>query len=230
MKHKNNIKRVSTTILIGIVIFAVAILIPKLLVTDPIPSLLTTQILELILALLAIGILGKWRFSEYGFRLPKSSGTSSAKPVQWLGISLVALSLGAIATLAIAFTHASGNPLVKQLSLPQIILFVWISSSIIEEIFTRGFIQGHISILNSSSIKFLFFRINIPTLISAAFFGAMHTVLLLSGADLLTTIIIVIFTFSLGLLAGHQRARSQSLIPAVFVHMLANMGGLYMLS
>jgi membrane protease YdiL (CAAX protease family) len=58
------------------------------------------------------------------------------------------------------------------------------------------------------------------------FFGAMHLVLLLAGADIQTTAIIVIFTFSLGLLAGHQRAKSGSLIPAIVLHALANVGGI----
>ncbi len=47
----------------------------------------------------------------------------------------------------------------------------------------------------------------------------------MSGADLKTIIIILLFTFSLGLLAGHLRSRSGSLLPAIGVHMLANIGG-----
>ena len=103
-------------------------------------------------------------------------------------------------------------------------LFIWVFSSIIEEILTRGFIQGHLSPLNEVSVRVLLFRVSLPTLIGALFFGAMHIVLLLSGADILTTVIVVVFTFSLGLLAGHQRDKSGSLIPAIILHALANMG------
>ena len=176
------------------------------------------------LALLAIGILGKGRFSDYGFRLPRIAHFSLWVLVKWVLVALAAMGMGALATLAISLSGGGGNPIVKQLSLPQVVLFIWLFSSVIEEILTRGFIQGHLSPLNGARLPVL--QISVPTLIGALFFGAMHIALLFSGADVPTTVIIVIFTFSLGLLAGHQRDKSQSLVPAVLLHMLANVGGL----
>jgi membrane protease YdiL (CAAX protease family) len=187
-------------------------------------SLLTTQGLELVLALLAIGILGKGRFSDYGFRFPRIPTLSGSVLLKWGLIALAAVGMGAVATLAISLSGSSGSPIVKQLSFPQIVLFVWVFSSIIEEILTRGFIQGHLSPLNELSARVLLFRVSVPTLIGALFFGAMHMVVLFGGADIRTTVIIVIFTFSLGLLCGHQRDKSGSLIPAIMLHALANMG------
>ena len=225
MVSKNG-SRIAVTALIGVLIFVVSIVLPKLLVSEKVSSLLTTQGLELVLALLAIGILGKGRFSDYGFRLPRIASFSLWVLVKWVLIALTAMGMGAIATLAISLSGGSGNPVVKQLSFPQIVLFIWVFSSIIEEILTRGFIQGHLSPLNEMSVGMLLFRVSVPTLAGALFFGAMHFALLLSGADILTTVIIVIFTFSLGLLAGHQRAKSGSLIPAIILHALANIGGI----
>ena len=218
--------RIVTTLLVGALIFVVSIVLPKLLVFKGVSSLLTTQGLELVLALLAIGVLGKGRFSDYGFRLPRIASFSLRVLAKWVLIALTAVGMGATATLAVSLSGGSGNPVVKQLSLPQIVLFVWVFSSIIEEILTRGFIQGHLSPLNEVSVGMLVFRVSVPTLAGALFFGAMHFVLLLSGADIPTTVIIVIFTFSLGLLAGHQRAKSGSLLPAIILHALANMGGI----
>ncbi|MDD4052261.1 MAG: CPBP family glutamic-type intramembrane protease, partial [candidate division Zixibacteria bacterium] len=91
--------------------------------------------------------------------------------------------------------------------------------------FTRGFIQGHLAPVMPGSFRFLFFRIETAAFVSAAFFALMHLSLLISGADPKTIVIILLFTFSVGLLAGHQRARTGSLVPAIGVHMLANIGG-----
>jgi len=219
-----NASRIVTTVLVGVLIFVASIVLPKLLVSQGVSSLLTTQGLELVLALLAIGIVGKGRFSDYGFRLPRIASFSLWVLLKWVLIALAAIGMGAVATLAISLSGSSGSPIVKQLSFPQIVLFIWVFSSIIEEILTRGFIQGHLSPLNEVSVRVLLFRVSLPTLIGALFFGAMHIVLLLSGADILTTVIVVVFTFSLGLLAGHQRDKSGSLIPAIILHALANMG------
>ncbi len=218
--------RILTGLLTATGIFIAAILLPKLVVAGLIPRLLTTQSLELALSLLAIGILGKGQFSAYGFRFPQVAEVSLMTVVRWIPVGLLAIALGALATSAILLTGASGNPLVKQLSFPQMVLFIWIFSSTIEEIFTRGFLLSHLSQGLQGKIKFLFFSISKPVLISALFFGAMHLILPLSGADLTSTVIIFLFTFSLGLLAGSQREKTGSLIPAIGVHMLANIGGM----
>ncbi len=217
--------RFMTALGAAIIIFLVAILLPKLLLTGKIVPLLTTQAAELVLSLGAIMVLGKGRFSDFGFRRPGPDHLSWSALVRWAPVALAALALGAAATGAVLITGATGNPLVKQLTFPQIVLFVWIFSSIIEEIFTRGFLQGYLASATTASVRLLFFRVDLPTLVSALFFACMHLVLLLRGADLATMVIILSFTFSLGLMAGHQRARTGSLIPAIGVHMLANIGG-----
>ncbi len=219
-------KRILQTLAVGLVIFALAIVLPKLILEGAARTLAAGQAVELLLSLLAIGILGRGRFGEYGFRRPvKSYVTRRSLPR--LAVAVVAaLGLGAAASLAILFSGAVGNPLIKQLSFLQIVFFVWISSSTIEEVFTRGFLQSHLSALSRFQVGLPGIRVDLPTLISAAFFGAMHLVLLLSGADGTSTLIIVLFTFSLGLLAGHHRALSGSLVPAIGLHMLANIGGL----
>ena len=217
--------RIAVTVLIGAALFIVAKVLSGLLVAGVVPSLLTHQAVELVLSLLAIGILGKWQFADYGFRLPKVEGFSCGVLVKWGLAALLAIGMGAVATIAIVLTGAGGNPIVKQLSLPQIVLFIWVFSSTIEEIFTRGFIQGHLSPLDEVEVNLLICRVSAPTLVSALFFGAMHLVLFFAGADLTTIVITVIFTFSLGLLAGHYRAKSGSLVPAVLLHMLGNVGG-----
>jgi len=210
---------------VAIVIFLVAILLPKLFLAGKALPILITQATELILSLAAIGILGKGRFADYGFRLPAPDTLSRSLLARWVPVGLGALALGVMATASILICGVGGNPLVRGLTLPQIILFVWIFSSIIEEIFTRGFLQSHLMTAMSGSVKLLFFRVDLSALISALFFACMHLSLLLRGIGLTTMIIVLLFTFSVGLMAGHQRAKTGSLIPAIGVHMLANIGG-----
>ncbi len=210
---------------VALIIFAIAIILPKLIISNPVSRILTTQALEVGLSILAILIFGKGRFREYGFCRPTLGTISGSKLSQWFWPVFLALFVGALASGAMLITGAVGNPVVKQLSLPQIILFVWVFSSTIEEIFTRGFLQGHLAPFSTTSVNLIFFRISLPALISALFFACMHFSLLFAGVDLVTMIITWLFTFSLGLLAAHQRARTESLLPAIGIHMLGNIGG-----
>ena len=219
---ENNSGRLITALVAALIIAIVSIVLPKLIFEGVRARIFISQGVELVLSLLAILILGKGRFRDYGFRLPRKESIFCGG-FAWAMIG--ALVLGAAATMAVLITGAMGNPIVKELSFPQIILNVWILSSTIEEIFTRGFLQGHLSFLDDRKVKLVFFRVNIPTLVSAIFFACMHLVLILSGVDYKTVIIILLFTFSLGLIAGHQRVRTGSLIPAIGAHMLGNIGG-----
>ena len=105
-----NASRIVTTVLVGVLIFVASIVLPKLLVSQGVSSLLTTQGLELVLALLAIGIVGKGRFSDYGFRLPRIASFSLWVLLKWVLIALAAIGMGAVATLAISLSGSSGSP------------------------------------------------------------------------------------------------------------------------
>ncbi|MDD4052530.1 MAG: CPBP family glutamic-type intramembrane protease, partial [candidate division Zixibacteria bacterium] len=196
-----NTRQIATTLIVAVFIFLVAIILPKIVIPGVTARLATTQSVELVLSLAAIALLGKGRFSDYGFCLPHGDRPRGEALLRWIPVGLIALALGAVATAATLIVGAKGNPVVKQLTFPQIILFVWILSSIIEEVFTRGFIQGHQAPVMPGSLRFLFFRIETAAFVSAAFFALMHLSLLISGADPKTIVIILLFTFSVGLLA-----------------------------
>lgn len=218
--------RVTMALSVAIGIFLIAIVLPKLLFSSVLPGIMTTQALELLLSLLAIVVFGKSKFSEYGFCLPGASQQPAKAKTRWIRISMMAPLLGMVATPLILGLGGRGNPLVKDLTPLQIVLFVWIFSSIIEEVFTRGFLQGHLSVLSGKYFRFLFMRIELPVMISALFFACMHFMLLFIGVDAITMIVIFLFTLSIGFMAGHLRARTGSLIPAIAVHILANIGGM----
>ncbi|HVP36875.1 MAG TPA: CPBP family intramembrane glutamic endopeptidase, partial [Terriglobales bacterium] len=222
----NKNSQITTALSVAIGIFIIAILLPKLIFSSVLPLLMTTQGLELLLSLLAIIIFGKSKFSEYGFCQPKTSQQPAESRGRWIRISLIAPLLGMVATPLILGLGGNGNPLVKNLTFPQIVLFVWVFSSVIEEVFTRGFLQGHLSVLSGRYFRLLFFRVELPVMISALFFACMHFALLFRGIDAITMVVTFIFTFSIGLMAGYLRAKTGSLIPAIAVHMLANIGGM----
>ncbi len=224
--EKIPIKRIAVALIVSAAIYGAAMILPRLLFDSFIPRLGTTQALELALSLAAIAIFGRGRFADYGFRMPQPDRPTFAALLRWIPTGLLAISLGAAASIAVLVTGAVGNPLVKQLSPPQILLFIWIFSSTIEEVFTRGFLQGHLQPGSpvAADIKPSF--VDFPTVISAAAFACMHLVLIASGVDWKTVVIILLFTFSLGLVAGRQRSRTGSLVPAIGVHMLGNVGGL----
>ncbi|SYZ73136.1 membrane hypothetical protein [Candidatus Zixiibacteriota bacterium] len=224
--NKQNVNRLITALGVSLIVFALAIILPKLIIEGPVSRILTTQALEVGLSLIAILFLGRGKFAEYGFRRPLPGTISVSKLSHWFWPGLFALVIGAAASIALLIMGAAGNPIIRQLTMPQILLLVVIFSSTIEEIFTRGFLQGHLEPLSHISLNLIFFRTTLPALISALFFACMHFSLLFSGVDIATMIITLLFTFSLGLLAAHQRARTGSLIPAIGLHMLGNIGGI----
>ncbi len=209
-------KRIFTGIIISAVIFLVAAFLPEIVHILK-PSLITHPTM-LVLSLIAIFIFSKGNFKEYGF--------TKGKKIKWLLPTLIALGLGAIATLTTLLLKISGIQMVKSLSFPEIILYVWIIASLCEEVLTRGFLQSFLQPLKDNSVNLLIVKVDLPAFIAALFFSLMHLVIIKGGADFMTVVVIMIFTFCVGILAGHYRSLSGSLIPAVVLHMLANMGGL----
>jgi len=101
------------------------------------------------------------------------------------------------------------------------ILTVWIWSSLCEEVLTRGLVQSLMQ--KHKGLRFL--RLSLPVWISGLFFGAMHLSLLKADMDGLFVGFIVFNTTVIGILAGYYREKSGSLIPAIIVHVLANIVG-----
>ena len=64
---------------------------------------------------------------------------------------------------------------------------------------------------------------SVPVLTSALFFGAMHVVLwpILGPAAL----VVICLAAILGLIAGHYREKTGSLIPAILIHAFFDIGG-----
>ncbi|MCH9649149.1 MAG: CPBP family intramembrane metalloprotease [Deltaproteobacteria bacterium] len=150
----------------------------------------------------------------------RAFGWQRPAAMKWHWVWASGLGLGALTTLLILITPAQGHPLLKAAGLGEIILVIWIWSSLTEEVFTRGLLQTWTRVGSSSSL------VSRPILASALVFGAMHLSLLSIGTDGWTVAIIVTATTALGLLAGIHRQSSDSLLPAILVHVAFNVGGL----
>ena len=118
----------------------------------------------------------------------------------------------------------SGAPVEEALgfSYLQDIVFIWVYASICEEVFTRGLLQSFLSPLTRYGINLSKrLRLSLPVLFSGFYFGLMHIVVI----DKMGPPVIVLTTL-LGLVAGYYREKWGSLIPAIIIHALFNVGGM----
>ena len=171
----------------------------------------------LILSIIIMLVASKGKLSRYGFKL--------ARNVQVRQIILCGLGLGIISTLIAASLPGKESSVAGELSFLQTVVFIWLYASICEEVFARGLIQSFLSRLTEYGFTVLERRISLPVLISALLFGLVHLVQSVMGAGGYQVLIIVLFAFVLGLIAGYQRERTGSLVPAIMVHVFANVGG-----
>ena len=216
--------RIALAILLGLFILVAASLIMMLTfgLSGPAPSKpwigpFVNHTTMLVLSILVILALSIGKISTYGFKLSKN--------IQLKRILLLGLSLGVIGTLVQSQIPDKSPAFMKNFTFPQIVIFIWIYASISEEILTRGLIQGYLAPLSKYRFTVSKSCISLPMLVSALFFASMHLALLTMGMASVKVYIIVLFGFILGIIAGYYREKTESLIPAIIVHMLANAGG-----
>ena len=171
--------------------------------------------ITLFLSVVAMMSLGEGRWNEFGFK--KSTGS-------WWKFTLYALLIGAFSVLAVKFSPGKGmEGALKGIKPGQLLLLVIVASAV-EELFIRGWLQGFLWPLQTRTVNLGLVVFSVPVLTGALAFGAMHLPMGLS-IDLWTTGIVIVFTTSLGLLAGIIRERTGSLLPSIATHLAYNAGG-----
>jgi membrane protease YdiL (CAAX protease family) len=115
--------------------------------------------------------------------------------------------------------------LMQDLGFLGVVIWIWLYSSLTEEVFARGWFQGALSPWDGTTVRVFGRQVALPVVASALLFGAMHLALIGRGADAWTTVIIVVFTTSLGWVTAECRYRSGSLVPAILTHVCFNVGG-----
>lgn len=218
--------RTIVALLLGVGVLAIAsvitMLVTQTLLADLVKthawlSQFTATTSMLILSLLLILMLSKGKIATYGFTLPVG--------MRLIWIIVIGLLLGFISTLLANLLPSKGLTFVEDFTFLQTVILVWIYASISEEILTRGLIQSYLSPLSKNGFGVFGIFVSLPVLLSALFFGFMHLPLLTLGIDMYTVLITIVFAFMVGIAAGYFREQTGSLIPAILVHMFANIGG-----
>ncbi len=172
--------------------------------------------LVMLLSTGTMAVFGEGHWGDFGFQRAQGS---------WGKFVLYALLLGAVCTLAIKASPGRGmEGAMKGLKPLQIPLLLIIASAA-EEFLVRGWLQGFLQPLSVHRVKLGTARISVPVLTGALAFGAMHLPAVIE-IDAWTVVFILAFTTSLGLLAGIIRERTGSLLPAIWVHLAGNAGGI----
>jgi len=221
MSLRDGVLRILGVLIVGL---AVSIIALRLTRTFPLadesflPSSFVTHTSMWVLSILLVALFTKGRMGDYGFT--GGSFRFTPKILLWMVPTGVMSVMGFIAS-------RSGGEIqeVVELSKLQNIIFIWIYASISEEIFTRGLLQSLLSPLMKYGVHpFNRVRLSVPVLFSGLYFGGMHIVLIdRLGPAVVVTIVLTTF---LGIVAGYYRERTDSLIPAIIIHALFNVGGM----
>lgn len=214
-----SLMRLPLALAMGLAISVITLGVPRLLgATETGPQWLgafVTHSCMWTLSILVILLLNRGGLTTYGFT--KGNFRLGGKIFLWVIPTAVLSVLGFIAS-------RSGAPVKPSLGLSPIqsIIFVWIYASVSEEIFTRGLLQSFLSPLTQYGINLSKnLRLSVPVIFSGLYFGLMHVVVI----DKMGPPVIVLTTL-LGLVAGYYREKTGSLIPAVIIHALFNVGGM----
>jgi hypothetical protein len=137
----------------------------------------------------------------------------------WYVLAAAAMMAGSVANIMLGTRH----PIASQMSFPQIVLVIWLLSSVSEEVYVRGLVQSWISDGEETSGKNAAFE---PAVVSSALvFAAMHVPLMWSPAGVKGGLAIVLATLGVGWSCAVLRARSGSLVPAIACHIVGNVAG-----
>lgn len=226
MKHP--LIKILIAILLGVFVLMFASVIQMIIsnetiITENFPPLKKTAIHlgMLISSILIILILTKGKLNEYGFNWNFN--------FPFMKIVFISLAFGFLSSvIGNLFINSTSKTATMDFTLIEQILYIWLFASISEEVFTRGLIQGFLSSLKHIGFKFLNYYLSLPVIIGAIFFGAMHLALLSLGVNILNVITIVVLSIVLGLIAGYQKEKTNSLVPAIIVHMCFNIGGAFL--
>ena len=180
------------------------------------------QATMLVASLMLIAGLSRGRLSRYGFRT--ATPAEIRRTFIWGAVAAVAVQ-GVLAGLSGVFPRLGDHPAVAGSSFLQIVITVWVIASTCEEVLHRGLIQSFLEPLRGWGVTALGVRLSLPVVTAAVLFGAIHIMLLTTGANGAFVGGVVGAAVVLGLVAGYFREKTGSLLPAILVHVLFNVAG-----
>lgn len=173
------------------------------------------QVLQLIIPLVLIVILSKGKIGSYGLKLPLS--------FPYIKITLWVVLIQILTYIPFIFysLKGEGHPLSNS-NFGEIILKAWILAPFAEEILFRSMAQSFMSPLKHIRLKVFRVNFSYPVIFTAIVFSLAHLPPLFRGEDIVLGITIILGAFSFGILFGYIREKTDSIVPAIFGHILAN--------
>lgn len=228
MKKDSQLFRLIVGLLITVTVFAVSLYISRVVRfnSDFIPSSFSTDVLMLQLSVALILVMRK----QVNYRIALPSFKSTLRPILFGFLSAVVINI-TIGLLAVALSGSIDtrpndvHPVVARESVLQFVLFTLVLASVAEEFLFRGFFQNYLSPLKTKGFSLFRRRISLPVFIGALTFGLAHLILLSSGVGVFFVVRIVLFTFTLGLIAGYYQEKYDNHAYAIIVHMSGNLMG-----
>jgi membrane protease YdiL (CAAX protease family) len=170
------------------------------------------QGLMLIVALAALIASGR-PLAAFGFR---RAGRTDRHFAPW------GLLLGAVSTvIMLAFALPGMRSRLAGYGFAGVVLWIWLVSSVVEEIFCRGWFQSLVAGPDGADPR----AARAAVIWSAGLFGSMHLSLLFAGVDIASVALTVVSVTALGYVCALARARTGSLLPAIVTHVAFNAGG-----
>ncbi len=189
---------------------------------DFIPNSFGKHTVILFLSIVAIYLLRK--YVKYRISLPIFK--TLLKPI---GLGLLVSVLSAM-IMSVALVVSSGNNSPKMptsnLSVTQVIIFVFIYASIAEEMLFRGFLLNILKPLKDKGISIFKRKISFAVILSAVMFGFFHVIPFNSDNTIIHTTGMVIAPMLLGIVAGYYQEKYDNNIYAIIVHMSGNLMGI----
>ena len=186
------------------------------LAPDSIYASIITQLSMLLISLILLLIFTKGKISQYGFTWNPH--------FPWIKVIVISLFFGALSAATGFLLNVTDSEVMNSFSFPELVIIVWILASFSEEVLHRGLIQSYLSPLKERGLFIRNHFLSLPVIVGAMLFGLMHLGILSIGADIKYVFIIVLFAILLGLIAGYQREKTGSLLPAYIVHACFNIG------
>ena len=178
-----------------------------------------------IILVLAIVLIVAFR-NQLDYRIAVPKFNQIWKPILFgLLTTLVLNLLTGIITTALN-GRIEGHPALRNTTVLQFLLFIFILAPVAEEHLFRGFLQNYLKPLGNKGITVFHRRISLPVLIAALAFSLSHLGLLASGVGTAFMIRTALFTFVLGTIAGYYQEKYNNIVLAILVHMAGNLLGI----
>jgi membrane protease YdiL (CAAX protease family) len=179
-----------------------------------VPSSFVIHSVMLLLSLLIIRVIPGATFADFGF---------TTRGYRFNPTILLWVLPTAVLSLPMVFAPRRPGPPGPAAGLGhlQLVLFVWITASVCEEVLTRGLLQTLVAGDSPQASRTR--KLTVPIAVSGLFFGAMHLVLIPFMGP--AAVFPIVMATSLGFVAAYYRQSTGSLLPAILVHALFNIGG-----